>query len=128
MFCKKCGAQLQSDARICPSCGDSVGVIVNTMDSNYDSGKTFADGQKSVKYSLIFGIVSLCCFGFIFGVFAIVFGIRGYKQLKSVNQPVGLAIAGIVFGVVGAGWWLYWIISGGFQDTLDMWNSIFTTT
>jgi len=98
------------------------------MAHNQDLAINYEAGRKSAKYSLIFGIISLCCFGFIFGVISIIFGIQGYKQLKSVNQPVGMAIAGIIFGTVGATWWLYWVISGGFQDMFDIWDSILTTT
>ncbi len=59
--------------------------------------------------SLTYGVLSIFCFGFIFGAIAIYFGVTAIQSIDAnprVYQGKGLAIAGIIFGAIGALTWV----------------------
>ena len=57
---------------------------------------------KLPVWSFIFGLASFIqCLPLIGGVVAIVTGAMGRKRAKELNQPTGLATAGIVLGILG---------------------------
>lgn len=51
--------------------------------------------------SLILGILSMICGGLILGIPAIITGIMGRKRAKASGQGGGMAVAGIVLGIIG---------------------------
>jgi TM2 domain-containing membrane protein YozV len=51
--------------------------------------------------ALVLGILSFVCLGPIAGVLAIVFGILGLKKANEVGTGKGMAIAGMVLGIIG---------------------------
>lgn len=57
--------------------------------------------------SLVLGIVSLLCFGFLAGIPAVVLGVLAHREIKESGGRVsggGLATAGIVTGAIGTVW------------------------
>jgi mannose/fructose/N-acetylgalactosamine-specific phosphotransferase system component IIC len=59
--------------------------------------------------SLTYGVLSIFCFGFIFGVIAIYFGVTAIQSIDAnphTYQGKGLAIAGIILGAIGALTWV----------------------
>lgn len=57
--------------------------------------------------SLVCGIISILCCGYLLGVLAIVFGVVAKAQ----GNRGGLATAGIVCGIVGLGIWLLFLLA-----------------
>ena len=51
--------------------------------------------------ALVLGILACVCLGAIAGVFAIVFGFLGLKKAKEIGTGRGMAIAGLVLGIIG---------------------------
>ena len=125
MFCVKCGKELEDGTKVCPECGtvlDSYASGDSTGDSyNY----TYSDqGQNGSQYSynggqepyqqpakgngngfaiagFVLSLVSIlaCCLYYVAipcAVLAIIFSVLGRKSAYR-----GLAIAGIVIGIVG---------------------------
>ena len=62
-------------------------------------------GSTISVLSLIFGIIGFCC-GFIFGPIAIILGAIGMRR----EEGRGLAIAGLVLGIVTITCWILAII------------------
>ena len=62
-------------------------------------------GSTISVLSLIFGIIGFCC-GFIFSPFAIIFGAIGMRR----EEGRGLAIAGLILGIVSLVCWILAII------------------
>lgn len=59
-------------------------------------------GSTISVLSLIFGIVGFCC-GFIFGPIAIILGAIGMRR----EEGRGLAIAGLILGIVTVVCWIF---------------------
>jgi len=112
IFCKKCGAELEQDAKFCNVCGETVEAAQSTpqpenVQANaapqYDYQYTLAQAPAAEKgkswqgiTSLICGIVGfICCISFIPSILALVFGFMGLKSKKT------LSIIGIVLGCLG---------------------------
>lgn len=51
--------------------------------------------------SLVLGILSVICGGFILGIAAIVTGVMGRKKAKAYGSGSGMALAGIITGIIG---------------------------
>lgn len=119
-FCTKCGAQNADNAQFCESCGGKLEsqqpinaqqTVVNeqpivNQQQNQTQGQQNTPGKGLGVASLVCGIVSFFCFGFILGVLAVVFG----GIAKSKGYKGGMATAGIVLGVVGLALYLICII------------------
>ncbi len=115
-FCKKCGAGLEDNQQFCSSCGTKVGSDIGETQecsiNNQQSGPQQTYKQESPAHgqavaSLILGICSLFCFGFIAGVLAIIFG----AMAKSKGNTEPKATAGIVLGVIGIIAWIVIVVS-----------------
>lgn len=65
-------------------------------------GQYVAPGKSSLPViSLILGILSMVCGGFVLGIAAIITGIIGRKKAKQSGQGGGMSLAGIITGIVG---------------------------
>lgn len=49
---------------------------------------------------MVCGIVSFFCFGFILGALAVILGAVGLSQSKAAGVGNGMAVAGIVLGII----------------------------
>lgn len=119
MFCGKCGNQLPEGTKFCPNCGEPLSqtaneqrqiVINNTVNSQKGSALSIC--------SMVCGILSiaLCCIsciGVILGILAIVFGVIA---LLTGAGGRGMAITGIVTGIIGSGLIIV-MMAGGFSIT-----------
>lgn len=121
MVCKNCGAELAQDAKFCTVCGAQVETTVPPQQQYTTSGEYSAQPQAGQPVytqpvmqqpvyvaqnqpghgfavaSLVLGIVSFFCCGFITGILAIIFG----AVAKNKGNRSGMATAGIVCGIVG---------------------------
>ncbi len=52
--------------------------------------------------SLILGLLSIFCFGFLTGIAAIITGVVGRKKAQENGQGAGMALAGIITGAIGS--------------------------
>ena len=121
MVCKNCGAELAQEAKFCTVCGAQVETTVPPQQQYTTSGEYSAQPQAGQPVytqpvmqqpvyvaqnqpghgfavaSLVLGIVSFFCCGFITGILAIIFG----AVAKNKGNRSGMATAGIVCGIVG---------------------------
>lgn len=51
--------------------------------------------------ALVLGILSFFCLGPVAGVLAIIFGVLGLKKANEIGSGKGMAIAGMVLGIIG---------------------------
>jgi uncharacterized protein DUF4190 len=70
------------------------------------------DAKKTARNSLIAGLVGLICAGFILGILAIKWGreARSSLQAAGVSDGQGMALAGIILGVIDIIGWVLVII------------------
>lgn len=107
MNCNNCGEEIPEGAEFCPRCG----AAVYQEAPNAYQGRQYAPNgyaqprpsQTKSTLSLVFGILGLCCFGFIFGSIAILLGILARKD----EGPNGTNAVGLVLGFIDI---LAWII------------------
>jgi len=107
-FCPNCGKEIEQRARFCPNCGR------NITEGTYKNSVTF--DSTSGRYSG-FAIASLICgvIGF-FGLWllAIIFGAIAKNQIRESEGGLkgeGMAIAGIVLGIIDIVIFTIWIIA-----------------
>lgn len=135
MFCQKCGANIQNDAKYCPYCCSPIEYTQQNQNNqsqaqyqrpdyqNYQNGN---NGYSNDPYhppvvlgkgdgiaSLILGICALVTcgvpfLGFILGMLGLVFGKASLDYAKLVGQSNGLAIAGIVCSSIVVGIYIIW--------------------
>ena len=69
------------------------------------------------------GIIFVWCCGPVSGIIAMVLGFISYGKLKKLNQPTGMAVAGIVLGAAFFFLWficlVFMIITGQFAELLS---------
>jgi cytochrome c biogenesis factor len=97
MKCTSCGVELAENATSCPTCG-AVVVVSATPTA------PIAEKQTNVMaiVGFIISLVSLFWNGyFICSILAIIFSAVGLNKVKTANSGKGLAIAGLVIGIVG---------------------------
>ncbi|MYW02720.1 DUF4190 domain-containing protein [Streptomyces sp. SID3343] len=70
-------------------------------------------GNGLAVAALVCGIVGLLCFGFILGPLAIIFGGVGISKANQGADHKGLAIAGLVLGIVDVAFLLIFIAVWG---------------
>ena len=126
-YCTKCGASITEGAKYCENCGEPVPQMNscqhtenNETEYSYVERKTTPSDtemnpEKPVNgfaiASLILGILAVVLMfvswhpalavpDILFGILAIVFGTIGMKRAKLNNSPSGIAIAGLVCGIV----------------------------
>lgn len=62
-----------------------------------------APGSSSLPVvSLILGILSIVCGGFVLGIVAIITGAIGRKKSKVTGRGAGMSLAGIITGIIGS--------------------------
>ena len=136
MFCTKCGANIQNDAKYCPYCGSPIEYTQQNQNyqsqtqyqqpnyqnyQNYQNGyyghqnypyqPSVVPGKGSGIASFILGICAILFYdapviGLILGILGIVFGKSSLNGAKSVGQSNGLAIAGIVCSSIVVGFYV----------------------
>lgn len=88
------------------------------MTSENNSGSAVVQQNGFGITSLVTGIVGLpfmfaCGSGIILSVIAIVFGALGMKKAKEGQASRGMAVAGLVLGIVGVAWFFIVIFAFG---------------
>lgn len=70
-------------------------------------------GQGLAIAGMILGIISLvfCDYGWIFGIAAIIFSAIAKSKLSKINAPTGMATAGLVMGIIGTCWIIFFFLS-----------------
>jgi len=107
MFCKNCGQEINDNAVICPFCG----VATN---SKFDST---APGMQPIKKTngmgiagFVVSLVGMLGGNYLYlipGIVGLILSIIGMVQMKKCNSCNGLAIAGLVIGIIS---FIFWII------------------
>ena len=108
-YCTECGKELEKDAKVCSNCGKKLVVDENIPTATIVQSKTTSESVTPTKTSNGFAVAGfvislisfiLCC-GSISGL-GLIFSIIGAVNAKKVNgNGKGLAIAGIILGVLG---------------------------
>ena len=106
MFCKNCGKEIDDKAEICVYCGVSVKEA-----KEEEKKKTNAFGIAGFVVALLSLWLGLYfCIASIVGLVLSVVGMKNSKECTSCN---GLAIAGLVLGIISLViWGLVWMIVG----------------
>lgn len=119
MVCPNCGSANNDGAKFCIGCGATLDAPqanpVNNVPQN--ANYNFANNQQPATVpgkglgiaSMVCGIVSFFCFGFILGLLAVIFG----GVAKSKGFKGGSATAGIVLGVIGLAFYVIMLIIYG---------------
>lgn len=109
MFCKNCGKEIDDNAYVCPHCG--VRVSVGQETENSVPKKVNGLGVAGFVVSLVslwLGIYF--CIASIVGLVLSIVGMCFRKKCTSCN---GLAIAGLVLGILSlATWGIVWLVVG----------------
>lgn len=98
MICPKCNTPNPDGVPACQNCGTYLAMM-----------KQAVPGKGLAIASMVCGIVSFFCFGFILGLLAVIFG----GVAKSKGYSGGMATAGIVLGVIGLAFYVVMIIACG---------------
>lgn len=117
MFCKNCGQELNENAVICPYCG----VATSKMGNNMPAPQTYGSQPKKTNgmgiAGFVVGLIGMLGGNYLFlvpGIVGLILSIIGMVQMKKCNSCNGLAIAGLVIGIVSFIFWLIiWIIAFG---------------
>lgn len=127
MFCKKCGNQLSEKDNFCTKCGYQVNEVAEEKAAAVESTVEVAPVEveasapvatvvveekkkmsgKSVA-GFIVSLAGLFVSPIICGIIGIILSIKGMKQTKSGElRGRGLAIAGLVLGIISIPWGIY---------------------
>ena len=132
MFCFRCGASMPDDSKVCPQCATPVEnapapaaapappppasswLNPSSAQPQYPQGQPYpqpgqpyyqqqpsTDGKATA--SLVFGILSLLCFGFLAGIPAIILGHMSRSNIqRSMGRlsGAGMAMAGLIMGYI----------------------------
>ena len=127
MFCKKCGNQLSEKDNFCTKCGYQVNEVAEEKAAAVEStvevapveveasapvASVVVEEKKKMSGKSVAGfIVSLAGLfvsPIICGIIGIILSIKGMKQTKSGElRGRGLAIAGLVLGIISIPWGIY---------------------
>jgi len=119
MYCPNCGREIEEGSNFCKFCGKKVNVNIPSNSANFYS----QSGQYSgfAITSLVCGIIGFCGLW----ILAIIFGVIAKKQIRESGGYIkgeGMAIAGIILGIIDAVVFLFWMIAligGSTADYLD---------
>lgn len=101
MFCPKCGANVADNAAVCSQCGTSM--MPQTPSQSYGQPLPEIPTDGKAKASMIFGILSLVCFGILAGIPAVILGHMSRSNIrKSMGRLKGdgMALAGLIMGYI----------------------------
>ena len=110
MFCKNCGKELDDNAVICPNCG-------------VPTDKLYAQQPLSEPKKIngigiagfVVGLLGLLGGNYLFlipGIIGLILSIVGVVHMKKCNSANGLAVAGLIVGIVSFIFWLLiWILA-----------------
>lgn len=103
--CKNCGADLESEAQICYSCGSLAGQALNDQEKVKESQPAETNNVKEPEKTktnkpIVFGILSLV-FSFTV-ILGIIFAIIGLKSSKKFGSKPGkiMSIIGLILSIV----------------------------
>lgn len=73
------------------------------------------------------GIISVLCLGPIAGVVAIVLGVLGMKKATEIGNGKGMAIAGLILGIIGSLIWIlgFILLAVGTNEAADRFDDAF---
>jgi hypothetical protein len=119
MFCAKCGTQLEEGVKFCPKCGAPVAPPAEVAPSGATPPATTAPAATPQAVtrtsgfaiaSLVLGIVGILINPL--AILAIIFGGIGMSQTgKDPNlKGKGMAIAGLVLGIIMVAFWIIFIV------------------
>lgn len=122
MVCPNCGSANNDGAKFCIGCGATLDApqaqpAQPAYNSQQNVNYNFSNNQQPAATpgkglgiaSLVCGIVSFFCFGFILGLLAVIFG----GVAKSKGYRGGMATAGIVLGIIGLAFYVILLIIYG---------------
>lgn len=103
MFCKICGYELQSNAKICPRCGSDVETSEFVDSNSYTASAPAAYPKTSGRAitGFVLSLAGLCFLSIVCGVLGIIFSVLGRKDVISKSMKgKGFAVAGLVISIV----------------------------
>lgn len=107
MFCKNCGKEIDDNAVVCVHCGVATDVATTSAVKKKVNGMGIAGFVVSLL-SLWLGVY-FC----IVSIVGLVLSIVGMVMRKNHNSCNGLAVAGLVIGIISTViWGLVWMIVG----------------
>jgi len=120
MFCSQCGEKNPDGSKFCSKCGEA---LVQPKAPAAAPAKAAAAGEKTSGMAiaaLVMGVAGFIFFG-ILSILAIIFGGIGISQTN--KDPSlkgrGLAVAGLVLGILGVAGGIIWLI------IVTMWSTSF---
>ena len=109
MYCARCDTRLREDARYCQRCGAPVrGEPYAARDARPASG--------SAVGAMVCGILSLACFcvpglNLVLGILGVSLGWVAIRKANAgLGRSKGVAIAGLVCGILGGVWGLFHLL------------------
>jgi uncharacterized membrane protein YvbJ len=97
MFCKNCGAAIDSNALFCQSCGTKK----DETASNSTSLQPRTTGNSYSTVSMIMGAIAIWIFPIIFGPIALILGaVAKSKNESKATTAIVIAALGTVFGMI----------------------------
>ena len=101
MFCPNCGTTIADNSTSCPKCGTHIDRSQPVQGYGPIPSEARTDGKATA--SLILGILSLVCVGFIAGIPAIILGHMSRSNIRNSMGRLkgdGMALAGLVMGYI----------------------------
>lgn len=102
-FCKNCGKEINIDSGFCPNCGSSVDNETSAINNTQTSNSNTASEKNNAVTGFILSLIGfLCCtYVAIPGVIVSFLTFQDMNSGKVSTKNKGLAIAGIILGVLG---------------------------
>lgn len=110
MFCKNCGKEIDDNAYVCPNCGVKVAAVESAEETKKKKVNAFGIAGFVVSLISLWLGIYLC----IASVVGLVLSVVGMKMRAKCTSCNGLAIAGLVLGIISlVVWAIVWIVVGG---------------
>ncbi len=108
-YCPKCGKENQEDSTFCLSCGNQLTQNNNNV-VNTNNNQVAKQSNVLAIIGFISALVGLFVAAVFFGTAGIVCSSIGLSKVKETNSGKGLAIAGLVIGIIDVIAWIFLII------------------